>query len=429
MVYSEMSREELLELKKDAQSRYDAIKGQNLKLDMSRGKPNSDQLDLSMGMMDELSVDSDMSEGNTDTRNYGVVDGLTSAKKLMAGVLDSEPDEVIVCGNSSLNIMFDIVAQLFTHGVNGSKPWSKIENKIKFLCPVPGYDRHFAITEYFDVEMINIPMTADGPDMDMVERYVNGDSFVKGMWCVPKYSNPAGTTYSEKTVKRLAALTPAAEDFRIFWDNAYSVHHLYDEEENQDKLLDILAECKKTGHPDMVYKFASLSKVTFPGAGISAVSASKANLDSIRTRMKIQTIGHDKINQLRHVKFLGDMNGIKEHMKKQAAIIRPKFKAVLDILDDELSGTGVAEWTEPRGGYFISFDTLDGCARNVISKCAEAGVKLTGAGSSYPYHNDPTDSNIRIAPTYPTANELKSACEVLVVSTKLVCIDKILALK
>ena len=310
-----------------------------------------------------------------------------------------------------------------THGVIGNTPWCKLD-KVKFLCPVPGYDRHFKITEFFGIEMINIPMTPEGPDMDMVEKLVSEDAAVKGIWCVPKYSNPQGYTYSEETVKRFAHLKPAAPDFRIYWDNAYSVHHLYDED--QDFLLEILDECAKAGNPDMVYKFTSTSKISFPGSGIAAVAASKANLDDFRKYMQIQTIGHDKLNQLRHVRFFKDLAGVHEHMRKHAALIRPKFQLVDDILTRELDGLGIGEWTKPKGGYFISFESMEGCAKAIVAKAKEAGVVMTGAGATYPYGKDPKDSNIRIAPTYPDLKELEEAAKVFVVCVKLASVEKLL---
>ena len=313
-----------------------------------------------------------------------------------------------------------------THGVMGSTPWAKLD-KVKFLCPVPGYDRHFAITEYFGIEMINVPMTPTGPDMDMVERLVREDESIKGIWCVPKYSNPQGITYSDDTVRRFAQLQPAAKDFRIYWDNAYGIHHLY--EDKQDYLPEILLECKKAGNPDMVYKFCSTSKVSFPGSGIAAIAASKDNLVNIRKQMTIQTIGHDKLNQLRHVRFYKDIHGMVEHMKKHADILRPKFETVLDVLEKELGGLGIGNWIRPRGGYFISFDALPGCAKAIVAKAKEAGVVMTNAGATFPYGKDPDDSNIRIAPSFPTPEELAMAAEVFVLSVKLVSIDKILETK
>ena len=311
-----------------------------------------------------------------------------------------------------------------THGVMGSTPWCKLD-KVKFLCPVPGYDRHFKITEHFGIEMINIPMHEDGPDMDMVEEYVNNDPAVKGIWCVPKYSNPQGITYSDETVRRFARLKPAAEDFRIYWDNAYGIHHLY--EDKQDNLVEILMECKKEGHPNMVYKFGSTSKISFAGAGISCLAASKANLDWVKKSMTIQIISHDKINQLRHVRFFKDINGLKAQMAKHAEILRPKFEAVDEILNKELGGLEIGKWTKPNGGYFVSFDSLDGCAKAIVAKCKEAGVVMTGAGATYPYGKDPHDSNIRIAPSFPSLDDLRQAAEIFCVCVKLVSVEKLLA--
>ena len=338
-------------------------------------------------------------------------------------MMEVPKDNVIIFGNSSLNVMYDTVARAMTHGVLGITPWCKLD-KVKFLCPVPGYDRHFGITEHFGIEMINIPMTPTGPDMDLVEKYVNEDPAVKGIWCVPKYSNPQGITYSDETVFRFANLKPAAEDFRIYWDNAYCVHHLY--EDKQDYLIEILTECKKAGNPNMVYKFSSTSKISFPGSGIAALAASDANLKEIRSMMQVQTIGHDKVNQLRHVRFFKDVHGIVEHMKKHADILRPKFEAVIDIFEKELGGLEIGSWTKPLGGYFISFDSMDGCAKAIVAKAKEAGVVLTGAGATFPYGKDPHDSNIRIAPSYPTPEELSLATDIFVLSVKLVSIDKLL---
>ena len=423
--YRDMSREELLELKSRLEKEFEDVKGKGLKLDMSRGKPSKAQLDLSMGMMDVLKSTSDLvCEEGVDCRNYGVIDGIKEAKQLLSDMMEVPKDNIIIFGNSSLNVMYDTVARAMTHGIMGSTPWAKLD-KIKFLCPVPGYDRHFAITEHFGIEMINIPMTSDGPDMDLVEQYVENDPAVKGIWCVPKYSNPQGYTYSKETVERFARLKPAAPDFRIYWDNAYSIHHLYDE--NQDFLVEILEECKKAGNPDIVYKFTSTSKVSFPGSGIAAVAASKANLEDFRSYMQIQTIGHDKLNQLRHVKFFKNIDGLHEHMRKHAAILRPKFEMVLNTLDRELGGLGIGEWTKPHGGYFISFDSMEGCAKAIVAKAKEAGVVLTGAGATYPYGKDPKDSNIRIAPSFPTPEDLGKAAEVFVLCVKLTSVEKLLA--
>lgn len=422
-----MSREELEQEKSELEARFEEVKAKGLKLDMSRGKPSTAQLDLSMEMMDVLNSSSNLKcEEGIDCRNYGVLDGIREAKQLLADMMEVSIENVIIYGNSSLNVMFDTVARSMTHGVMGSTPWSKLD-KVKFLCPVPGYDRHFAITEYFGIEMINVPMTPTGPEMDMVERLVSEDESIKGIWCVPKYSNPQGITYSDDTVRRFAQLQPAAKDFRIYWDNAYGIHHLY--EDKQDYLPEILLECKKAGNPDMVYKFCSTSKVSFPGSGIAAIAASKDNLVNIKKQMTIQTIGHDKLNQLRHVRFYKDIHGMVEHMKKHADILRPKFETVLDVLDRELGDLGIGSWIRPRGGYFISFDSLPGCAKAIVAKAKEAGVIMTNAGATFPYGKDPEDSNIRIAPSFPTPEELAMAAEIFVLSVKLVSIDKILETK
>ena len=426
-MYTEMSKEELEVLKCELEEKYQEAKAKNLALDMSRGKPAAAQLDISMPMMNILDADTVLkTEAGMDCRNYGVLDGIPEAKELMAAMMNAKPEQVIVYGNSSLNIMYDTVARSMIHGVCGETPWCKLD-KVKFLCPVPGYDRHFAITESFGIEMINIPMSEDGPDMDMVEKYVNEDASVKGIWCVPKYANPLGLSYSDETVRRFAALKPAAKDLRIFWDNAYCVHHIY--EDKQDEILNIMEECEKAGNPDMVYQFASTSKVTFPGSGIAALSTSVKNVADIKEKLTIQTIGHDKINQLRHVKFLKDAEGIRAHMAKQAEVIRPKFEAVLNVLNSELGGLGIASWTNPNGGYFISFETLEGCAKEVVGKCKEAGVVMTGAGATFPYGKDPKDSNIRIAPTLPTPEELSQAADLFVLCVKLVSVEKLLETK
>ena len=425
--YQEMSREELTQELTLLEEEYAKIKDMGLALDMSRGKPGADQLDLSMDMMDVLDSKSVLkSENGTDLRNYGILDGIPEAKKLMADVVGAKPENVIVYGNSSLNIMYDQISRAEVFGFCGNTPWSRLD-QVKFLCPVPGYDRHFAITEKFGIEMINIPMTEDGPDMDLVEKYVNSDPSVKGIWCVPKYSNPQGVVYSDETVRRFAALKPAAADFRIFWDNAYVVHHLY--EDNQAEILNILEECKKAGNPDMVFEFCSTSKVTFPGAGIAALAASEANIADIKNNLTIQTIGYDKINQLRHVKYFKDVEGIRAHMMKQADIIRPKFEMVEQLLEEEIASRGIGKWVNPLGGYFISFEALEGCAKEIVAKCKEAGVVLTGAGSPFPYKKDPKDSVIRIAPTYPSIEELKKAAEVFAVVVRLVSAKKLLAEK
>lgn len=424
--YKELTRKELLDLQKELLAEYQSQKDKGLKLDISRGKPSKEQLDLSMPMLDVLGSDSDMhAEDGTDVRNYGLLDGIPEAKKLMGDLMGVNPSQVIVGGNSSLNIMYDMVARSELFGVMGSTPWSRLD-KVKFLCPVPGYDRHFAVTEQFGIELINVPILADGPDMDAVEEYVNNDPAVKGIWCVPVYANPTGSVYSEETVKRLAALKPAAKDFRIYWDNAYCVHHLFDEEEKQAKVLNILEECEKAGNPDMVYQFCSTSKVTFAGAGVAALSSSPANIADIKSKLQWSTIGPDKINQLRHVRFFKDVNGLKEHMKKHAAIVRPKFGEVLATLERELAELEIAQWSHPLGGYFVSFDAMEGCAKKIVARCKEAGLVLTGAGAAFPYGKDPKDSNIRIAPTMPTLDELKEALELFVICVKLVAVEKLL---
>ena len=424
--YLELSKAQLLSCQSELQKKYENYVNEKLKLDMSRGKPSKAQLDLSMPMLDVINSSSDMTtENGTDVRNYGLLDGIPEAKKLMGDMMDADPSQVIVWGNSSLNIMYDCVARSVLFGVMGSTPWSKLD-KVKFLCPVPGYDRHFGVTEQFGIEMINVPVLADGPDMDMVEEYVNNDPAVKGIWCVPVYANPTGSVYSEETVKRMAALKPAAKDFRIYWDNAYCVHHLFDEEEKQAKVLNILEECEKAGNPDMVYQFCSTSKVTFAGAGIAAMSSSPANIADIKSKIQWSTIGPDKINQLRHVRFFKDADGLREHMKKHAAIVRPKFEEVLGTLDRELSELEIAQWSHPMGGYFVSFDAMEGCAKKIVEKCKEAGLVLTGAGAAFPYGKDPKDSNIRIAPTMPPMEELKEAMKLFVTCVKLVTVEKLL---
>lgn len=424
MQYNDMSKEELLALKESLNKEYAEAKAKGLALDMSRGKPSAKQLDVSLGLLDTINSSSDLKAlDGTDCRNYGVLDGIPEAKKLMADMMGTTPDHVIVYGNASLNIMYDQISRAYTHGILGNTPWCKLD-KVKFLCPVPGYDRHFAITERFGIEMINIPMSESGPDMGMVEEYVSKDASVKGIWCVPKYSNPQGYTYSEETVKRIAALKPAAEDFRIFWDNAYVIHDLYDD--NKDEIADIISECEKAGNPDMVFEFASTSKVSFPGSGIAALATSANNIADIKKQLTIQTIGHDKLNQLRHVRFFKDINGLKEHMRKHAEFMRPKFEAVESVLEEELGGLGIGSWTEPKGGYFISFEAMDGCAKAIVAKCKEAGVKLTGAGATFPYGKDPKDSNIRIAPSFPTPEEMKQAADLFVLCVKLVSVEKLL---
>lgn len=422
--YKDLSRSELASLQAQLNAVYKEYQGKGLKLNMARGKPADEQLDLSMPMLDVLTSKADLNaEDGTDCRNYGVLDGIPEAKKLMADMVGVQPENVIVCGGSSLNIMYDMIARSFTHGVLGNTPWSKLD-KVKFLCPVPGYDRHFAITEFFGVEMINIPTNADGPDMDMIEELVSSDDSIKGMWCVPKYGNPTGIVYSEAVVKRMAALKPAAADFRIYWDNAYGIHHLYFDDVQE--IPEILSACAEAGNSDMVYEFCSTSKITFPGSGVSAIASSVANINSIKSMMNWQIIGHDKVNQLRHVRFFGDINGMLKHMEKHAEIMRPKFEAVCEILAEELNGLEIGSWTNPKGGYFISFDSMEGCAMAIVSKCKEAGMVLTGAGATYPYGKDPQDCNIRIAPSYPTLEEIKEATRLFALCVKLVSVEKLL---
>lgn len=422
--YKEMTREELLRERAAMEAKYRAFQEKGIKLDMSRGKPSKAQLDLSNGMMDVLNSSADMvCEAGVDCRNYGIMDGIPEARRLLADMSEVPEKNILIYGNSSLNVMFDTVARAMSMGVCGHTPWAKLD-EVKFLCPVPGYDRHFGITEFFGIKMINVPLLETGPDMDMVEKLVSEDPAVKGIWCVPKYSNPTGTSYSDETVLRFARLKPAAPDFRIFWDNAYSIHHLY--EDDQDVIPELLTECEKVGNEDMVYKFISTSKVSFPGSGIAAMAASEANLADARRSMKYQTIGHDKLNQLRHVRFFKDMDGMHEHMRKHAAILRPKFQAVLGTLESGLGGLEIGTWTNPKGGYFISFNSLDGCAKRIVSLAKEAGLVLTGAGATYPYGKDPHDSNIRIAPSFPTPEELQQAAELFIVCVKLASAEKLL---
>ena len=423
--YKDLTKDELLTLKAALEEEYNTMESKGLNLNMARGKPGFSQLELCMPMLDVVNSSSDMRTmlGN-DTRNYGDLDGIGECRRLMANMMSVEKDNVVVCGNSSLNIMYDTVSRSMKHGVNGYTPWCKLDS-VKFLCPVPGYDRHFKITETFGIEMINIPLYDDGPDMDLVEKYVNNDPAVKGIWCVPKYSNPTGISYSDEVVKRFANLKPAAEDFRIYWDNAYCIHHLY--EETQDEILNILDECTKAGNPNMVYIFASTSKISFPGSGVSAVASSIENIEFIMSHMTVQTIGHDKINQLRHARFFKDINGLNAHMKKHAEVLRPKFAAVLDTLEAELSGLEIGSWVKPRGGYFVSFNAMPGCAKAIVKMCKDLGVVMTGAGATFPYGKDPLDSNIRIAPTFPSIEEMAVAAKVFVLCVKLVSVKKLLA--
>lgn len=423
MLLTEMNKEELSAFKSECEKEYESYKAKGMKLDMSRGKPSTEQLDLAMPMFDVFTNAASMlTSDGIDCRNYGCLTGIHDAKVLFGDLLGVKEEELIIGGNSSLAMMYDAVSRAMTHGVYGSKePWGKYD-KIKFLCPVPGYDRHFAICESFGIEMINIPMRSDGPDMDMVEKLVSEDESVKGIWCVPLYSNPDGIAYSDEVVKRFANLSPKASDFRIFWDNAYCVHHLTD---TPDRILNILDECKKTGKEDMVLIFASTSKISFSGAGVAIMAGSVNNVNQITKLMGIQCISYDKINQLRHVKYFKNVDGIMEHMAKHRAIIAPKFKLVLDMLETEIGGLGVLEWNKPNGGYFISVNTLDDCAKRVVQLCKEAGVVLTSAGATFPYGRDPHDRNIRIAPTYPPLDELEAAMKIFCVSVKLASAEKL----
>ena len=404
---------------------YEGYVARGLSLDMSRGKPSTEQLDLSMGMMDVLSSEDDLiCEDGTDCRNYGVLDGIREAKELIADMIEVSPDNIIIYGNSSLNVMYDTISRAMLHGVYGSpSPWCRLE-KVKFLCPVPGYDRHFAITELFGIEMIPIQMGSNGPDMEEVRRYVESDPAVKGIWCVPKYSNPTGITYSDDTVRAFAALKPAAKDFRIYWDNAYCVHHLTD---TPDVLLNIFDACREYKSEDMVYEFTSTSKISFSGAGIAVIAASDTNMADLKKKRTIQTIGPNKVVQLMHARYFHDAAGIAAHMEKHRALLAPKFEAVLSALDAELAPLGIASYSRPNGGYFISFDTLSGCASRVGELCKKAGVVLTTVGATFPYGKDPQDTNIRIAPSFPPIEELRAAVAVFCTSVRLASLEKLMA--
>lgn len=425
--YAEMTEAGLREEQRALEAQYEGFKAKDLKLNMARGKPSSAQLDLSLPLLNAITSASDLHAADgTDLRNYGVLDGIPEAKELMAGMLDDDPANVIVFGNASLPIMYDTLARCIDFGTCGSTPWHTYES-LAWICPVPGYDRHFGITEAFGITMIPVRMDENGPDMDEVERIAASDERVKGIWCVPKYSNPGGVTYSDEVVRRLASMKTAADDFRIFWDNAYCVHHLYDEPENQDALLDIAKACVEAGNPNRYFKFASTSKITFPGAGIAAMAASAENIADIKARIGVQTIGYDKINQMRHVRFLKDAEGIAAHMRAHAAIIRPKFELVCRKLTEGLTDAGIGAWTNPRGGYFVSFDAPAGTAKRIVALAKEAGVVMTGAGATWPYGADPDDANIRIAPTLPPLEELDTAMDVFVCCVKLAAIEKMLA--
>ena len=423
--YNELNKLELTGLQNELNSTFSRYRDMGLKLNMTRGVPSDEQLSLCNEMLTCLSADDYTAQNGADCRNYGGIDGIPELKKIFADLLDITPDEVIVGGNASLALMFDNVAVNMSHGVRDGVPWQR-QGQVKFLCPSPGYDRHFTICKYFHIEMVPIAMGQDGPDMDAIEEAVSSDLMIKGIWCVPKFSNPTGIIYSDETVKRFARLKPAAEDFRIYWDNAYAIHDLGD---TQAHIPNIIRLCEEAGNPNMPLVFASFSKVSFAGAAVACMASSKSNCDHIRKRLTAQTIGPDKLNQLRHVRFFKDSAGVMAHMKKHAQILKPKFKLVSDTLQRELGGLGIAQWTEPAGGYFVSFDSLEGCAKRIVSLCTEAGVALTPAGATYPNGNDPYDKNIRIAPTCPPLSELGEALNVFCAAVKLASVEKLLAAK
>lgn len=425
MQYQDMTKKEMQREYHRLCQRYQEYEQQGLQLDLSRGKPAPEQLALSQRMLGELNSRSVLdSEDGTDCRNYGGLDGIPEAKALLAGMIGARPEQIMVGGNSSLTMMFDILSHAMLDGLLGAEPWVQVKDR-KFLCPVPGYDRHFAMTEHFGFQLIPIPMHNDGPDMDMIEDLVQRDASIKGIWCVPKYQNPTGIVFSPMVVERFAHLQPAAPDFRIFWDNAYCVHDLYP---NAPAVLpDILSACANAGHPDMVYEFCSTSKVSFPGAGISGVAASSANLIDLRKVWKFATIGPDKLNQLRQARFFRNESGIEAHMARHARLLRPKFEQVISIFREELDGSGIASWTEPRGGYFLSFDSMPGCAARTVELCRRAGVKFTPAGSTWPYGRDPQDSNIRIAPSFASAEEIEPAARLFTICVRLATLEKLAA--
>ena len=423
MKLTAMKKEEIQKINKEAARRYEAFKSKRLQLNMARGKPCAKQLDLALGVLEALHARSEFANSNgDDCRNYGVWNGLPEMRAIFSDMLGVPADQIVLGNNSSLQMMFDCISQGYTHGFGGCEPWCK-QKKVKFLCPVPGYDRHFAVTEYFGIEMIPVPMLKTGPDMDILEELVNKDEAVKGCWCVPKYSNPTGITYSDETVRRFAALRPAAKDFRVIWDNAYCVHDLTD---TPDTLLNLYEECMKQGTEDFVFFFASTSKISFPGAGVSALAGSPKNIADIKKRISAQTIGPDKLNQLRHILFLHDISGVQELMQGHRKILEPKFHLVEQALEKELGNLGIAQWSKPNGGYFVNLDVMNGCAKRVVSLCKEAGVILTDAGATFPYSADPNDSNIRIAPTFPPEEELTQAMELLCICVQLAASEKLL---
>lgn len=419
--YADRSKAELQEELAGLKLKYKEFVSRQLKLDMSRGKPGGSWLDLNSGVLGKLA--DTRCENGTDARNYGVLEGIDEIRRFFGEVLDIDPERIIVGGNSSLNMMYDTIMRLFVFGINGNPPWRNLP-KVKFLCPAPGYDRHFAVTQEFGFELITVPMTAQGPDMDVVEELV-ADPAVKGIWCVPLYSNPEGVCYSDTTVKRLSEMRCAAPDFKIFWDNAYGVHHLY----GVTPLKDIFTACEAAGNPERPYYFFSTSKITYPGAGVAMMACGYNDRKEILKRMSIQTIGSDKLNQLRTLAYLKNAQGLKEHMEKLAANLRPKFELVLKMLEAELGGTGLATWHSPKGGYFVALDTLNGCAKATVKLMKEGGVVMTGAGATFPYKNDPNDRNIRIAPTYPPESELELAMELFCICVKIAGIEKLLESK
>lgn len=422
MLYNEMSRDELVSLKKELEKKYEKVKSLGLSLDMSRGKPGADQLDLSVDMLSVMTTaDECKGENGFDCRNYGVLDGIPECKKLFADLLQVDTKNIIIGGSSSLNLMYDYLNQCMYLGVGGGTPWSK-QGKVKFICNVPGYDRHFAITEFFGIEMISVEMDEFGPNVEKIRELVK-DPMVKGMFCVPKYSNPNGVTYSDERVKALAALKPAAKDFRVIWDNAYIIHELTD---TPDNLLNIFDACKEFGTEDYFVEFTSTAKISFPGAGVSAIAASDNNIAEIKKRLNFQTISYDKLNQLRHVKYFKNVDGIKAHMDKHAAIIAPKFQLVLDMLEKEIAPLGIGEWVKAKGGYFISYNTVGSSAKRIGELCKNAGLVLTTVGATYPYGVDPDDKNIRIAPTFPSLENLGKAMEVFCLCAKLAAVEALL---
>ncbi len=419
--FLDMDKNQLLKEYDELSKEYKNFKNKNLKLDMSRGKPSPEQLDLSLGMLDVLNSGSDFkTKSGLDVRNYGVCDGIPELKEFIAELTGLNKNDFIVGGNSSLGMMFGAISFFMTHGAGGNEPWSK-QGKIKFLCPSPGYDRHFAITQYFKMELVTVPMTPEGPDMDFVENAVKNDPAVKGIWCVPKYSNPQGVTYSDDVVKRFASLKPAAPDFRIFWDNAYFVHDLT---ETEASLLNIMNECCKYDAEELPLIFYSTSKITFPGAGVAFMACRGKNLSDFKKMYSVQTVGFDKINQLRHLRFLKDKSTLYNHMKKHREILKPKFDMIINRLKNEFENNPILFWNEPKGGYFISVDTVSGCAKRVVELCKNAGVILTEAGATFPFGKDPEDSNIRLAPTYPCANELEEAIDLFCLCVKLAFAEK-----